>query len=98
MLTATEVVQCPAERPGVGEHERGKAARDRILEELVRRWEAFEPTPSEYELAESLGIHRMSVRHHAQRLREVGLLHPTALWPTPEGYRLQRGALPPPLS
>lgn len=74
------------------EHERGRRRRREILEELARRWESFEPAPTEEELATSLGIGRISVRFHAARLREAGLLHPTALWITRAGYIEIRGS------
>lgn len=87
MSAALAVVQSPA----MPEHERGRRRRREIMEELARRWEEFEPAPTEEEMASVLGIGRISVRFHAARLRELGWMHPTALWITRAGYLETRG-------
>lgn len=80
--------------PDMSEHERGRQKRDQIMEELARRWEEFDPTPTEEELAATLRMGRISIRFHAAKLREREWIHPTALWITPAGYRETRGRDP----
>lgn len=65
---------------------RGEAMRGRILAELRRRRDAWEPDPSQRDLAALLGIGQTVVLYHLRILRAAGLVHPEGISLTREGY------------
>lgn len=77
---------------GRGPSQKGIEARQKILAELARRWEEFEPQPSYAELAAELGMSYGVFQHHLRGLRAAGLVQPPPdLWITRAGYLEIRG-------
>jgi DNA-binding transcriptional ArsR family regulator len=62
--------------------------RGRILAELRRRRDAWEPTPSARDLAAILGTDLTTIRYHLALLRAAGLVHPDGAAITAKGYEL----------
>lgn len=67
-------------------HARGEAMRGRILAELRRRRDAWEPEPTLRELGDLLGTDSRNTLYHLGILRERGLVHRAGVVITPEGY------------
>lgn len=67
-------------------HARGEAMRGRILAELRRRRDAWEPPPTLVELAKTVGVGDTVVLYHLRVLRGAGLVHPDGIVITHEGY------------
>lgn len=77
---------------GRGPSQKGIEARRRILAELARRWEEFEPQPSYVELAKDLSMGYGGMIGHLRILRDAGLVHPQPdLWITRAGFEEIRG-------
>lgn len=60
--------------------------RGRILAELRRRRDAWEPPPSIRDLGELIGLERTATLYHLQALRAEGLVHPDGIVITRKGY------------
>lgn len=76
---------------GRGPSQKGIEARQRILVELARRWEEFEPQPAYARLAMDLDISYSSFLNHVRALRAEGLIHQAPdLWITRLGYQAAR--------
>lgn len=67
-------------------HARGDAMRGRILAELRRRRDAWEPEPSQEDLARMFGSSHQVIGYHLRVLRAAGLVHPSGLLITPKGH------------
>lgn len=76
---------------GRGPSQKGIEQRRKILAELARRWENMEPELSIAVLAREMGIERNSFYHYLKDLRDLGLVHPSAVLVTPAGYAEIRG-------
>lgn len=70
-------------------HARGEAMRGRILAELRRRRDAWEPEPTLLELAALFGTDDRNIRYHLRLLREAGMVHPGGILVTRQGYGLE---------
>ena len=60
--------------------------RGRILAELRRRRDAWEPEPTLRELGELLGTDNRNVLYHLRLLRAAGMVHLSAILITPKGH------------
>lgn len=65
--------------------------RARILAEMRRRRDAWEPEPSMVDLAAALGTSKQVVAHHLRILLADGLATGTGLTITPAGYEKSGG-------
>lgn len=72
--------------PVMTKQARGEAMRGRILAELRRRRDAWEPEPTQRELAALVGIDQPVVLYHLRILRGRGQVHPDAVLITPKGH------------
>lgn len=69
-------------------HARGEAMRGRILAELRRRRDAWEPEPTLADLAALLSTDDRNIRYHLRILRAAGLVHPDAILITTQGHEI----------
>lgn len=69
-----------------GPSAKGLEARRHILAELARRYSEFEAPPTWIELATSVGMGYGTMQFHVAKLRQDGLIHPSALWITRAGF------------
>lgn len=60
--------------------------RGRILAELRRRRDAWEPPPTLQDLVDILGTDPKNMSYHLRILRAAGFVHPTGIVITPQGY------------
>lgn len=71
---------------GRGPSAKGLEARRRILAELGRRYSEFETPPTWIELSQAVGMGYGTMQFHVAKLRQDGLIHPSALWITRAGF------------
>ncbi len=62
--------------------------RARILSELRRRRDAWEPNPTLQDLVDVLGTNPHNMSYHLRILRGAGLVHPAGIAITAKGYDL----------
>lgn len=60
--------------------------RARILSELRRRRDAWEPNPTLQDLVDALGTNTHNMSYHLRILRVAGLVHPEGIAITAKGY------------
>lgn len=75
--------------PAMTKHADGEAMRGRILAELRRRRDAWDPEPTQRELGALLGIDQTVILYHLRILRADGQVHPDGILITPRGYGLE---------
>lgn len=90
-LPEGRVVNCPAMKGNI----RGEATRARILAELRRRRDAWEPELSVRQLASLIGIDLTATRYHLKVLRAAGLVHPEGVAITEAGHETSNWGLTP---
>lgn len=84
-------VNCPTMKGNV----RGETTRARILAELRRRRDAWEPELSVRQLASLIGIDLTATRYHLKVLRAAGLVHPEGVAITEAGHETGNWGLTP---